>query len=90
MRLLYIIQQSIYNNDGKWSTADSNIGMFIGLAKELVEKTDWEIHALIAPPQDFSEIKNYNCCGLIAACVSPKIVKLVLPEFKKHNFYSIC
>ena len=31
------------------------------------------------------EIKNYNCCGIIAACVSPEIVKLVLPEFKKHN-----
>jgi len=31
------------------------------------------------------EIKNYNCCGIIAACVSPEIVKLVLPEFKKQN-----
>ena len=26
-----------------------------------------------------------NCCGIIAACVSPEIVKLVLPEFKKQN-----
>ena len=60
MRLLYIIQQSIYDNNGKWSTADSNIGMFIGLAKELVEKTDWEIHALIAPLHDFSDIRSYN------------------------------
>ena len=34
--------------------------MFIGLAKELVEKTDWEIHALIAPPQDFSDISSYK------------------------------
>ena len=33
----------------------------------------------------FKEIKNYNCCGIIAACVSPEIVKLVLPEFKKLN-----
>ena len=31
------------------------------------------------------EIKNYNCCGIIAACVSPEIVKLVLSEFKKQN-----
>jgi hypothetical protein len=60
MRLLYIIQQSIYDNNGKWSSADSNIGMFIGLARELVEKTDWEIHALIAPTQDFSDISNYR------------------------------
>ena len=48
MRLLYIIQQSIYDNNGKWSSADSNIGMFIGLAKELVEKTDWEILSILA------------------------------------------
>ena len=60
MRLLYIIQQSIYDNNGKWSSADSNIGMFIGLAKELVEKTDWEIHALIAPIHDFSDITTYK------------------------------
>ena len=31
------------------------------------------------------EIKNYNCCGLIAACVPPETVELVLPEFKKSN-----
>ena len=31
------------------------------------------------------EIKNYNCCGLIAACVPPETVELVLPEFKKCN-----
>ena len=31
------------------------------------------------------EIKNYNCCGIIAACVSPEIAKLVLPEFQKQN-----
>ena len=31
------------------------------------------------------EIKNYNCCGIIAACVSPEIATLVIPEFKKQN-----
>jgi len=31
------------------------------------------------------EIKNYNYCGIIAACVSPEIAKLVLPELKKQN-----
>ena len=31
------------------------------------------------------EIKNYNCCGILAACVSPEIAKLVLPEFQKQN-----
>ena len=32
-----------------------------------------------------SEIKNYNCCGIITACVSHETVELVLPEFKKYN-----
>ena len=30
-------------------------------------------------------VKNYNCCGIIAACVSPEIAKLVLPKFYKEN-----
>ena len=30
-------------------------------------------------------IKNFNCCGLIAACVSPEIVKHVLADLKEQN-----
>ena len=30
-------------------------------------------------------IKNFNCCGLIAACVSPEIVQLVLPDLQKQS-----
>ena len=30
-------------------------------------------------------IKNFNCCGLIAACVAPEIVELVLSDFQKQN-----
>ena len=30
-------------------------------------------------------IKNYNCCGIIAACTSPETADLVLPEFKKTH-----
>ena len=30
-------------------------------------------------------IKHFNCCGIIAACVSPEIVELVLPDFQKQN-----
>ena len=33
----------------------------------------------------YKVIKKFNCCGLIAACVSPEIVKLVLPEFQKQT-----
>ena len=31
------------------------------------------------------ETKNYNCCGLLASCVPPETINLVLPEFKKQN-----
>ena len=30
-------------------------------------------------------IKNFNCCALIAACVSPEIVELVLTDFQNQN-----
>jgi homocysteine S-methyltransferase len=30
-------------------------------------------------------IKNFNCCGLLAACVSPEIVELVLTDFQNQN-----
>jgi len=33
----------------------------------------------------FLEIKNFNCCGIIAACVSPEIVKISLPQLSKYN-----
>jgi len=33
----------------------------------------------------FDEIKNLNCCGIIAACVSPEIVELAQKKFKKYN-----
>jgi len=29
--------------------------------------------------------KNYKCCGIIAACVSPEIINLALPELTKQN-----
>ena len=30
-------------------------------------------------------IKNFNCCGLLAACVSPEIVELVLTDLQNQN-----
>ena len=30
-------------------------------------------------------IKNFDCCGIIAACVASEIVELVLPDFQKQN-----
>jgi hypothetical protein len=60
MKILYILQQSIYNNDNKWSTADSNIQMFVGIIRELTKKTDWEFYILIGKIDDFFDIKSYD------------------------------
>tara|TARA_Y100001970_G_scaffold293954_1_gene445025 strand:- start:4368 stop:5291 length:924 start_codon:yes stop_codon:yes gene_type:complete len=35
--------------------------------------------------QLFENIKDYNCCGIISACVSPEIVELSLPILDKQN-----
>lgn len=60
MKILYIVQQSVYNNDNKWSSADSNINMTIGSIKSLIDKTDWEFYVLLAPIEDFCDIKKYS------------------------------
>ena len=33
----------------------------------------------------FKVIKNYNCCGIISACISPEIVNLSLPFLAKQS-----
>jgi hypothetical protein len=58
--ILYVLQQSVYNNDGKWISADSNINMGIGIIKELVKKTDWSIYVLIGKLEDFADIQSYD------------------------------
>jgi len=60
MNILYVMQQSIYNNDGKWLSADSNINMFAGFARELVRHADWRIYVLIAPLPHFADINSYD------------------------------
>jgi hypothetical protein len=60
MDILYVLQQSIYNNDGKWLTADSNIQMMRGIFKELLNKTDWNFHVLVGKLDDFADIKSYK------------------------------
>jgi hypothetical protein len=60
MNILYVMQQSIYNNEGKWISADSNINMGIGIFTELLEKTDWNIYVLIGQLSDFADIKSYD------------------------------
>jgi len=60
MNILYIVQQSVYNNNNKWISADSNLIMVAGIVDQLLEKTDWNIDIMIAPIDKFSDIIDYN------------------------------
>jgi len=60
MNILYVMQQSIYNNEGKWLSADSNINMFAGFARELVKHVDWHLYVLIAQLNMFADIESYD------------------------------
>lgn len=63
MKILYVLQQSIFGNDNKWKSADSNINMMIGFFKALKKTSKWKnlnIDVVIAPIADFSDIKSYH------------------------------
>lgn len=60
MKILYILQQSVYNNEGKWLTGDSNIQMMRGIIGELLEKTDWTFDIIIAPLQYFADLNSVD------------------------------
>lgn len=61
MNILYILQQSIYDKDGKWKTADSNINMMVGMLKNVTKlKPDWNFYILIGKLKDFSDISSYD------------------------------
>jgi len=60
MNILYVLQQSVYNNDNKWTSADSNINMMIGIFNELLTYTDHEFYVLISPLNTFADIKSYD------------------------------
>ena len=61
MNILYILQQSIYNNEGKWISADSNVNMMTGMLREVLkEKSDWNFYVLIGRLKDFADIQSYD------------------------------
>jgi glycosyltransferase involved in cell wall biosynthesis len=63
MNILYILQQSIYNNETppKWLTLDSNINMAVGAITNILKlRPDWHFHVLIAPLSDFANIESYD------------------------------
>lgn len=60
-KILYVLQQSVYNNDGKWVSADSNINMMVGMLKEMAKlKPHWHFHVLISPIDSFADVHSYS------------------------------
>lgn len=61
MNILYIVQQSIYGNDGKWRTADSNVNMMLGMLRSVLkDRPDWNFYILIGKLDDFYDIDSYD------------------------------
>lgn len=62
-RILYVLQQSILNNEGGWLSADSNINMASGLLRAWIAENDlantW-VDVAIAPLNHFADIKSYD------------------------------
>ena len=60
MNILYILQQSVYDKEGKWTTADSNINIMVGILRELSRKRKkWKFYVLIDRLKKFRDLKSY-------------------------------
>jgi hypothetical protein len=65
MKILYILQQSVFNNKGKWISADSNINMMVGMIESLKDNLEfWNklecIDIIISNLEDFEDIHSYS------------------------------
>lgn len=61
VNILYILQQSIYNKDGKWLTADSNINMMVGIVNQLTKyNPDLHFYVLIDSIENFADLNSYD------------------------------
>jgi len=61
INILYILQQSIYNKEGKWLTADSNINMMVGILNRLTRcNPDLHVYVLIDYIENFADLNRYE------------------------------
>ena len=88
MKEIYLINARIidplYNKD--------EIGGLIIDSKGLIKAVGEEVSNANLPSgetiDDLIElVKKYNCCGIIAACVSPEIVELSIPKLNKQKLH---
>jgi hypothetical protein len=80
MKVLYVLQQSIIDQNGKWVSADSNINMLSGFLQAWALYPDSfeevEVDVMIAPLSDFSDIESFD-----EICNFPNV------RFIQCNFY---
>jgi len=56
MKVMYIIQQSIYDKQRRWISADSNTNMYVGIVGELIKHVDWKFDVLVG--NNFRDINS--------------------------------
>lgn len=63
MRMLYVLQQSILDNDRNWLSADSNINMASGFFRAWIAQNDmkgYDVDVMIAPIVSFGDIVEFS------------------------------
>lgn len=61
MNILYTVQQSIYDNEGRFTICDSNIQMMAGILREItIARPDWHFYVLIQPLNRFLDLTDYS------------------------------
>lgn len=60
INIFYVLQHSVYNNSSKWISGDSNINMFLDLAKAVYNlNPNVHFYTLVAPLEDFDDWTEY-------------------------------
>jgi hypothetical protein len=62
-RMLYVLQQSILDNDRNWLSADSNINMASGFFRAWIDHNDmegYEVEVMITPIVSFGDIVDFT------------------------------
>lgn len=62
-RMLYVLQQSILDNERNWLSADSNINMASGFFRTWIDHNDmdgYEVDVMIASIDTFGDISNFS------------------------------
>lgn len=59
MKILYVMQQSVYNNNG-WLSADSNVNIYVNIVREILLHRNWEFYVLVGKLSDVKISKLFS------------------------------